>query len=1074
MFVACSRLSRFWPYWPAALAVISLFGSAPCTAARPAAAIEFNRDVRPILSDKCFLCHGPDRASRQADLRLDVRQDALAARDGASPIVPGHAADSEVIRRIISDDPDEQMPPPKSGLKLAAREIEALKQWIDAGAEYQAHWALIPPRRPPVPAIKQVAGAANSSPLAGEGGAREAANPVDHFIRARLESQAISPAAEADKPTLLRRVTFDLTGLPPTPAEVDAFLADTSPEAYDKAVDRLLTSPRYGERMATNWLDAARYADTNGYQSDEQRQMWRWRDWVIEAFNRNLPFDQFTIQQLAGDLLPNPTLEQIVATGFNRNHRANSEGGIIAEEFLVEYAVDRLDTTATVWLGLTIGCARCHDHKYDPITQKEFYQLLAFFNNVPEQGKVTRVGNAPPMIQAPTPAVEKEIQRLDAALASAEAAWQAMRPDLAAAQRTWEKTFSGDAPVVIESLTVHFELDGQLADAQGKHTAAKPVGNQPAFTSGPVGQAAKFDGNQFLDAGDLANFSESAKFSYGAWIRPEGTGPMAVLSRMDQDESYLGYDLFIDGGKVQADLVNRLLDDSLRVETTEPLSPGAWHHVLVTYDGSRTAKGLRIYVDGVRAKLKSLSETLSNSIITTEPLRIGARGKGSRFRGLIDDVRIYNRELTADEAASLASVESIRQIVDIVPAGRTPAQAQKLQSYFLAHAAPAKMAAAFAKLTKQRKLRKDYEKTIPTTMVMQEKPTRGDTFVLIRGEYDKPGEKVSAGVPAALPPLSASHGEQPNRLALARWLVDPSNPLMARVTVNRFWQLYFGIGLVKTVEDFGAQGEVPVQQDLLDWLATEFIRTGWDVKRLQKLIVTSATYRQSSKLSPALLARDSDNRLLARGPRYRLSAEMIRDAVLAASGLLIEQVGGPSVKPYQPAGLWEELGATAGKYPQEHGESLYRRSMYTFWKRTIPPPSMMIFDAAGREMCSVRHTRTNTPLQALTLLNDVPYVEAARKLAERTLLHGGSDDDQRLTFAFRLATARQPRPQELAILRAGLARHRDEYRRHPDAAKPLLAVGESPHDSQLPPAELAAYTVMASVILNLDETITKE
>ncbi|HWC88534.1 MAG TPA: DUF1553 domain-containing protein, partial [Pirellulales bacterium] len=901
-----------------------------------------------------------------------------------------------------------------------------------------------------------------------------AINPIDHFIRARLESQRLEPAAEGDKPTLLRRVTFDLTGLPPTPAEVDAFLADASPEAYDKVVDRLLASPRYGERMATNWLDAARYADTNGYQSDEQRQMWRWRDWVIEAFNRNLPFDQFTIQQLAGDLLPHPTLDQIVATGFNRNHRANSEGGIIAEEFLVEYAVDRLDTTATVWLGLTIGCARCHDHKYDPITQKEFYQLLAFFNNVPEQGKVTRVGNAPPMIQAPTLAVEQEIQRLDAALASAEAAWQAMRPDLAAAQRAWEKTFSGDAPVVIENLAVHFDLDGQLVDAQGKHTAAKPIGSPPAFAPGRLGKAAKFNGNQFLDAGDLASFGESAKFSYAAWIRPEGTGPMAVLSRMDQDESYLGYDLFVDGGKVQADLCNRILDDSIRVETTEPLTPGAWHHVLVTYDGSRVAKGLRIYVDGVRTKLKILSETLSNSIITTDPLRIGARGTGSQFRGLIDDVRIYNRELTADEAASLASVESIRQIVDILPAARTPAQAQKLQSYFLAHAAPAKMAAAFATLEKQRKLRKDYEKTIPTTMVMQEKPTRGETFVLIRGEYDKPGEKVAAGVPASLPPLRASHGEQPNRLALARWLVDPANPLVARVTVNRFWQLYFGIGLVKTVEDFGAQGEVPVQQDLLDWLATEFLRTGWDVKRLQKLIVTSATYRQSSKLSPAWLARDPDNRLLARGPRYRLSAEMIRDAVLAASGLLVEQVGGPSVKPYQPAGLWEELGATAGKYPQEHGESLYRRSMYTFWKRTIPPPSMMIFDAAGREMCSVRHTRTNTPLQALTLLNDVPYVEAARKLAERTLLHGGADDGQRLAFAFRLATARQPRPKELAILRAGLALHRSKYRRHPDAAKPLLAVGESPHDSQLPPAELAAYTVIASVILNLDETITKE
>jgi uncharacterized protein DUF1553/uncharacterized protein DUF1549/concanavalin A-like lectin/glucanase superfamily protein/cytochrome c len=1024
--------------------------------------VDFNRDIRPILSDRCFLCHGPDSASRQADLRLDRRNDATADRGGYRAVVPGNAAESDLYRRITTGDPQDHMPPLKSALKLTAAEIELLRRWIDQGAKFQPHWSFIPPKRPPVPEIRHSSGARN---------------PVDHFIGKRLEAEGLEPAPAADKTTLIRRVTFDLTGLPPTPQEVDDFLADASPQAYERVVDRLLGSPRYGERMAVEWLNAARYADTNGYQSDEQRYMWRWRDWVIDAFNKNLPFDQFTVEQLAGDLLPSPRLDQIIATGFNRNHRANSEGGIIPEEFLVEYAVDRLDTTATVWLGLTIGCARCHDHKYDPITQKEFYRLLAFFNNVPEEGKVSRTGNARPVVKTPTPEIAAEIERADAALASAEETWRKMGPQLAAAQATWELSFDADDQDAIEGLVAQFNLDGNADNARGKHDEGKRhegnfVGGPAAFVPGRMGQAARFEGDRFIDVGDVAAFGESDPFSYGAWIYPQGLDAMAILSRMDQDDSYVGYDLFLAENKVQADLVNRILDDSIRVETEQAVLPCRWQHVLVTYDGSRSAKGVRIYLDGSLAKVKVLSDTLSNPIKNSEPLRIGSRGTGSLFRGWIDDVRLYSRELSAEESATLASAESIAQIVAVPTAKRTPAQQQKVQSHFLAHHAPAPLQEAFARFKQLRKERDALEQRIPTTMIMQENPTRNPTFVLVRGEYDKPGEKVEPAVPASLPPLKTDGPV--NRLALARWLVDPANPLVARVTVNRFWQMYFGTGLVKTPEDFGSQGETPRHPELLDWLATEFIRTGWDMKAMQKLLVMSATYQQSSKIPPQLLARDPDNRLLARGPRYRLSAEMIRDAALATSGLLVEKIGGPSVKPYQPPGLWEELGATAGKYPQEQGSNLYRRSMYTFWKRTIPPPSMMIFDASGREMCTVRQVRTNTPLQALTLLNDIPYVEASRALAERVLLSGARSADERLDLAFRMATARHLQPRELTILQAGLDRYLTQYRECPEAAQKLLGVGESPRNQQLDPVEHAAYTVTMSVILNLDETITKE
>jgi hypothetical protein len=1022
--------------------------------------IEFNRDIRPILSDTCFQCHGPDQAKRKAKLRLDSETEVFAERGGYRIIEPGNPAKSELFRRIAAEDEKERMPPVRSGRKLTSQQIEVLRRWIEQGAKWQKHWSFLTPQRPDPPRVQNRA---------------RVRNGIDAFILARLEREGLTPAPEADRATLIRRVTLDLTGLPPTPDEVDVFLADRGPNAYEKVVDRLLQSPRYGERMATRWLDAARYADTNGYQSDGERTMWRWRDWVIEAFNHNMPFDQFTIEQIAGDRLPHATLEQKIATGFNRNHRGNGEGGIIPEEYAVEYVVDRVDTTATVWLGLTLGCARCHDHKYDPIKQKEFYQVFAYFNNVPEQGRAFKYGNSPPLVKAPTPQQQVQLRELERQLAAAESRLTRLEPELTAAQSKWEKSFGATLPLdwsVTAGLVAHYALDGDTTDKSGHAKAGKFQDGGPAYAPGRTSKAGHFDGQRVLNAGDVGRFGFYDKFSIGAWIYPTSSRDGTVVSRMIDAPQAEGYSLLLDRGKLHLNLVKRWLDDALRVETERSLPPNRWYHVLATYDGSRVASGVKLYIDGRSEKLKINLDELNQSFQTKEPLRIGAGGgPESRFHGSIADVRIYNECLRAQEAALIATPDTITDLVAMPAEKRTKPQADKLHAYFLEKHAPEPIRQAHQQLVRLRKQRAQLIESFPTTMVMEERPTPRDTFVLSRGQYDKPGEKVTAGIPASLPPLPP--GVPNNRLGFARWLVDPTNPLTARVAVNRYWQMYFGSGLVKTVEDFGSQGEGPVHPELLDWLATEFIRTGWDIKAMQRLIVTSSTYRQASKATPALLQNDPENRRLARGPRFRLSAEMVRDQALAISGLLVEKVGGPSVKPYQPAGLWKEL-TGAEDYVQDHGASLYRRSMYTFWKRTVAPPSMMTFDAAGREMCTVRETRTNTPLQALTLMNDVTYVEASRVLAQRIMTEGGTAPEERLTLAFRLATARKPNAAELKILLDGFHHYRHHYCTNWKAAIELLSAGESRRNEKLEIGELAAYTAVSGLILNLDEVITKE
>jgi hypothetical protein len=987
-----------------------------------AATVEFNRDIRPIFSDKCYTCHGPDKANRKSKLRFDTEAGATADLGGHFAIVAGDPVKSELVRRITADNKALRMPPVYSGVKLTDREIELIRQWVAQGAVWEKHWSFIPPKRRETPQV--------SKP-------QWVHNPIDAFVMERLDREGLAPSAEADRAILIRRVTLDLTGIPPTPAEVDAFVRDGD---YEKVVDRLLASPRYGERMAARWLDAARYADTNGYQTDGERSMWRWRDWVIGAFNRNMRFDQFTVEQIAGDMLPNATLDQKIASGFNRNHRGNGEGGIVPEEYAVEYVVDRVDTTSTVWLGLTVGCARCHDHKYDPILQKEFYQFFAYFNNVPERGMAFKYGNSPPFIQAPTPQQQAQLRELDERLAAAQAKFGKL--EIAKAQREWEK--------LIRSSELQWQIPEDLEVQHGRAT---------------------FDGKKFIDAGKIAEYGFYDKFTLAAWINPSAPNG-AILSKAEDVDEGNGYTLFLKNGKVASTLANRWLDDGARLETTTSVPLNQWSHVILTYDGSRMADGIKIYINGVSQKLKVDLDVLNQTFQTTNPLRIGAGGgPENRFRGSIDEVRVYKAALNPVQAAVLAMRDPINSIAAIDPAKRSKAQSDKLRMCFLDSYAPPEMQQAWREVRDLGRAREKFVDSLPTVMVMQERPQPRDTFVLVRGAYDKPGEKVKQGLPAILPPLPA--GVQNNRLGLARWLASPSNPLTARVMANRLWQMYFGVGIVKTVEDFGSQGEWPTHPELLDWLATEFMRTGWDVKALIKTIVTSATYRQSSSVGRDLLQRDPENRLLARGPRFRLPAEMVRDQALAISGLLVEKIGGPSVKPYQPAGLWKELSG-GEDYKQDKGESLYRRSLYTFWKRASPPPSMMTFDSAGREACVVRDNRTNTPLQALTLMNDVTYLEAARVLAQRMMTEGGANPADRIDFAFRLATARPPSKQKSDVLLGSYRHYLDTFQTKPDAARKLVTVGESPLDPKLNVSELAAYTTVASLILNLDEMVTKE
>jgi hypothetical protein len=1028
--------------------------------------VDFTREVRGILSDKCFACHGPDDKSRMADLRLDTKEGAFAERKTGAVIKPGDASGSRLFVRISHEKPALRMPPQTSGLSLTDKEIDTLRRWIDQGAKWEVHWAYTAPVRFEPPAVKA---------------AKWPRNAIDQFILARLERESLKPSPEADSITLLRRVTFDLTGLPPTPAEVDSFTKDKSADAYEKVVDRLLASPRYGERMAMQWLDLARYADTHGYHIDSHRDMWPWRDWLIRTFNRNTPYSEFTIEQLAGDLLPDATRDHKIASAFNRNHMINFEGGAIPEEYLNEYIVDRVDTVSTVWMGMTMGCARCHDHKYDPIKQKEFYQLYAFFNRVPEKGLDGRGGNAEPILALTTPEQESYSKELAAAIKARETALD--DKVVGPVQEEWEKTrLSGLPPEPREGLLAHYALDGSFADLSGNYRHGRMLSGDVGYSEARVGDGAAFNGEAHVDLGNTASIDRNQRFTIAAWLRSSGVNPMVIF---DKTEGERGYRLYAGESIPLGELTrgSQLFfylghsdKNAIRVKTADRLYGQEWFHLTLTYDGSGKAAGIKFFVNGKPCELETLQDSLADSPMSAASLELGNRAKGGPFQGSIDDLRFYSRVLAQNEIDVLSVHNPARALLMEQSARRSKSEKDRLREYFLTYDAPELDRKLFAEMKEVKLRKKQLDKQIPTVMMMKDADTPRDTHVLGRGDYRNLGEKVSAGAPAFLPPLPK---DAPlNRLGLARWLVSDSHPLTARVAVNRFWQMYFGNGIVKTVEDFGSQGEMPVHRELLDWLATEFMRTGWDMKAMQRLIVTSATYRQSSKIDPAMLEKDPENRLLARGPRVRLPAEMIRDSALAASGLLVSDIGGPSVRPYQPKGVWEDIAYggifSAQIYEQDHGKDLYRRSMYTFWKRTAAPVSLATFDAPDREKCTARRPVTNTPLQSLVLMNDPAFIEAARVLAQRMIEHGGNNAARRIAYGFRRVTARTPAPKELRILQELASSQFDEYKRLPQEAAKLTDIGESIPGETIDRAELAAWTMVASAILNLDEAITKE
>ena len=971
-------------------------------------------------------------------LRLDTEDGAATVLSGGrNAIVPGDPDSSELFLRVSTSDTARRMPPAAMGHeRLSDHEIELLRDWIAEGAQWEGHWAFVPPQRPVVPAVEHPGWTAN---------------PVDSFVLRRLRGEGLEPSPPASKEALIRRVSLDLTGTPPELRDIDAFLADDSPDAYETVVDRLLASPRYAERMAISWLDAARYADTNGYQTDAERDMWRWRDWVIEAFDSNKPFNEFTIEQIAGDMIPNARLDQVIATGFNRNHRGNGEGGIVDAEYAVEYVVDRVDTTSTVWLGLTLGCARCHDHKYDPVTQKEYYELFAYFNNVPEKGKAFKYGNSPPFIKAPTNEQQATLDRMDEELADLRAKRSRLEDHHSGTRPSWEREIAGKPTAWID------ERDLILAFPEG-HDRPSPAERA-------------FDPDGFVELGDTANFGYFDRFSVTAWIRPaDPNGAIIAKTKNvlpeDDTQSNPGWGFYLRDGKLQVNLVNRWLDDCLRLETKEPVAIGQWQHVAFTYDGTRLASGIRIFIDGDPVELRIIRDEMNQEIRSKEPLRVG-RGLGHDYQGKLRRLLVYGRALTPEEVRVAAEERSLDNIAGIAWSKRTPTQSLKIQQAYRNALGPADLTKLTAQIRDLERDRERYFDAVPTVMVMQEASPRRKTFRLDRGAYDAPAEQVEPGLPAALSAIDPS-----DRLGFARWLVSRENPLTARVTVNRVWQMLWGTGIVETVEDFGSQGEWPTHPDLLDWLAVDFMESGWDMKGLVKTIVMSATYRQSSRLRPGEVVSDPNNRLFARGPRLRLPAESVRDLSLAVSGLLVEGIGGPSVRPYQPAGLWTEL-AGGADYAVGSGADLYRRSLYTFWKRAVPPPSMMLFDSAGREACTVRSVRTNTPLQALNRMNDAAYMDASKALAARALREASAERDQRLGYMFRLATSRHPSEQETQVLSSGFNYHLDRFRSDPKAASALL--GEQARDlSEISPPEAAAYAMMASLVLNLDETITRE
>lgn len=1046
--------------------------------------VQYNRDVLPILRENCFACHGPDSAARQADLRLDQRDAAI----DAYAITPGKPDESEMIYRISSEDPDEVMPPPETKKSLTEEQKQTLAKWIEQGAEYELHWSFIPPVRPDLPAVEQ------------QGWVR---NPIDNFVLANLESQGLTPNGDADLRTLARRVALDLTGLPPSPEMVEEFLRDAlsgvdesvinSPApaadlveraqidaAYARYVDRLLAMPQWGEHRGRYWLDYARYADTNGIHFDNYREMWSYRDWVIGAFNRNLPFDEFTIESLAGDLLPDPTLDQVIGSGFNRCNMTTNEGGIIDEEYRVLYARDRVETTSQVWLGLTAGCAVCHSHKFDPLSQREFYELSAFFNNTTQPVRDGNVKDTPPVVAVPLPEDRPRWSELEAEIPAQRQVIEARRQSARPEFNTWLATatpesLGGSLPV--DDLYLHAVLDegeGKTVDIQIDGAAEDVTLTDAAgWQEGISGPALQVQGGA-CELPEAGRFEKDQPFTCTAWVNmPASDGNGAICSRMDRDSNYRGWDFWTQRRQIGMHIINSWPGNGLKVVGKAQVPANKWVHVAVSYDGSGKAAGVKVYYNGQPQQTNVENDKLSATIQTDVPFKIGQRSNGEAYTGGLQDLRIYTRVLNEGEVASLANLTRYAATLAKAPEDRTNDERNELYDFWLTSFDDVYQTESRTLADLERE-QNAIQARGTVAHVMQEKNEPAMAYVLYRGEYDQRQDEVAPGTPEVLPGFPEDYPR--NRLGLARWLLLDDQPLTARVTVNRFWQEVFGTGIVRTAGDFGVAGELPVNQDLLDWLAVEFRESGWDIKGLFRLIVTSSTYRQSAAVTPEKVAADPENRLLSRGPRFRMDAEMVRDYALAASGLLVDRIGGPSVKPYQPEGVWAAIAMNVSntrKYEPGTGDDLYRRSMYWFWKRMAPPASMDIFNAPKREFCVVRRERTDTPLQALVTLNDEQFVEAARHLAERALTEGGQTFEERVDFIARRLLARPLRAEELTIIRNSLDGLQAFYGNHADDAAALIAVGESESAPSLDAGELAAWTMLTNELMNLDEVLNK-
>ncbi len=1030
--------------------------------------VDFNFDIRPILSDRCYACHGPDEETREGGFRLDLRDSAYGEADsGSHPIVPFKPAESEILSRLTSDDEDFRMPPADSKLTVSDDEIALLRRWIEEGADWKEHWSFLPLNR-----TKN----------------KDDKNSIDHFVRKRQKVEGLELAPEATREQLIRRVTFDLTGLPPTLAEIDAFLNDSSANAYEHVVDRLLESPRYGERLAVEWLDVARYADTYGYQADRYRAVWQWRDWVVKAFNENLPYDQFIIWQLAGDLLPNATDEQILATAFNRLHRQTNEGGSIEEEFRNEYVVDRVDTFGTAFLGLTIQCARCHDHKFDPITQREYYELYAFFNNINESGLYSHFTDAvpTPTLMQKTPFQRELLSELEQRIEKAEA-------NLLKVTEQYRSPFQG----ALESKSIVFESDGLIGDFSMDAIDGDSIANrasskdpaklegEPELVTGRFGKGLLFNGENNFSTAVGGNFTRDDPFSISFWLKTPDEKNRAVIlhrSRSWTDAGSRGYEILISDGRLVGSLIHFLPGNAISLKTSDKLPLQKWVHVSLTYDGSSRANGLHLFVNGKPAATEVVADQLTKTILYKREEYLGGDEDfaqahrltlGQRFRdrgfkgGAIDELQIYDRELMPLEVENLYNDTTLTELLARFPHENSSVERNQLFSVFVRRQKRFREALLSLKTLRQQRSRLLDE--LPEVMVMRELSQRRPSYLLARGAYDSPTEEVNPSTPAHLPQMDSRLPR--NRLGLAQWLTDPNHPLTARVAVNRYWQMLFGRGLVATANDLGSQGQLPSHPELLDYLAQYFIDSEWNLKALLKHIVMSKTYQQSSQCDPALRERDPHNDLLARGPQQRLTAEMMRDSALLGSGLLVEKRGGPPVKPFEPTGLWEEKGSES--YVRDVGEGSHRRSLYTFWKRTSPPPSMITFDGANREVCVVNRQTTTTPLQALVMLNDPQYVEAARGASEKVILQQELAISDRLQLLFRTFTGRKASEAEQVVLNDLYEQQLMYFQGEESLASDFLKIGDHQYDKSLNPANLAALTVVAETVMNYFDSSIK-